>query len=48
MDSEPQKQDRKSKKRHFDLLHRIILIGDKAVGKTCLLVRYFEGKYQEQ
>ena len=32
--------------RNFDSLYKILIIGDAAVGKTALLTRYCEGRFQ--
>ncbi len=36
------------KKKKFDINIKVITIGDKAVGKTCLIASYFEDKFLDQ
>ena len=32
----------------YDFLYKIILVGDDAVGKTCLMIRFCEDRFVEQ
>jgi len=32
--------------RNFDLIYKVLIIGDSSVGKTALLTRFCEGRFQ--
>jgi len=46
-DSENSQDDQKAKKKNYDYLLKIVLVGEPNIGKTSLLVRYMRGDFED-